>query len=90
MLRKLGQTITTRTLWAAITRAFDTARLTVTKFTPHDMRSTAKGHMQNLGISGFDTERALSHAIGGVSGIYAVRRKIPEKRHALTVWAITC
>jgi integrase len=85
--RKLGQTITTRTLWAAITRAFDTGRLTVTKFTPHDMRSTAKGHMRNLGISEFDTERALSHAIKGVSGIYDVRDEIPEKRHALTVWA---
>lgn len=85
--RKQGQTITTRTLWAAITRAFDTGRLTVTKFTPHDTRSTAKGHMRNLGISEFDTERALSHAIGGVSGIYDVREEIPEKRHALQVWA---
>lgn len=85
--RKLGQTITTRTLWAAIDRAFDTGRLTVTKFTPHDMRSTAKGHMRNLGISPDDTERALSHKIKGVAGIYDVREEIPEKRHALTVWA---
>jgi integrase len=85
--RKAGESITTRTLWAAITRAFDTGRLTITKFTPHDTRSTAKGHMRNLGISEFDTERALSHAIGGVSGIYDVREEIPEKRHALTVWA---
>jgi integrase len=85
--RKQGQPITTRTLWAAIDRAFDTGRLTITKFTPHDTRSTAKGHMRNLGISEFDTERALSHAIGGVSGIYDVREEIPEKRHALTVWA---
>jgi integrase len=85
--RKAGQPITTRTLWAAIDRAFDTGRLTVTKFTPHDTRSTAKGHMRNLGISEFDTERALSHAIKGVSGIYDVREEIPEKRHALQVWA---
>lgn len=79
--------IVTRTLWAAITRAFDTGRLTVTKFTPHDTRSTAKGHMRNLGISEFDTERALSHAIKGVSGIYDVRDEIPEKRRALETWA---
>ena len=85
--RKLGQPITTRTLWAAITRAFDTGRLKITKFTPHDTRSTAKGHMRNLGISEFDTERALSHAIGGVSGIYDVREEIPEKRLALQKWA---
>jgi integrase len=79
--------VVTRTLWAAITRAFDTGRLTVSKFTPHDTRSTAKGHMRNLGISEFDTERALSHAIKGVSGIYDVREEIPEKRRALQVWA---
>ena len=85
--RKLGQPITTRTLWAAITRAFDTGRLKIAKFTPHDTRSTAKGHMRNLGISEFDTERALSHAIGGVSGIYDVRKEIPEKRLALQKWA---
>lgn len=85
--RNLGQTIDPRTLWAAITRAFDTGRLTVTKFTPHDMRSTAKGHMRNLGISADDTERALSHVIKGVAGIYDVREELPEKRHALTVWA---
>lgn len=85
--RNLGQTIDPRTLWAAITRAFDTGRLTVTKFTPHDMRSTAKGHMRNLGISPDDTERALSHTIKGVAGIYDVREEFPEKRHALTVWA---
>lgn len=84
---KEGEPITTRTLWAAITRAFDSGRLTVTKFTPHDTRSTAKGHMLNLGISDYDTERALSHAIKGVAGIYDVRAEIPEKRRALQRWA---
>lgn len=79
--------VVTRTLWAAITRAFDTGRLTVTKFTPHDTRSTAKGHMLNLGISSDDTELALSHVVGGVRGIYDVREEKPEKRRALQVWA---
>jgi integrase len=85
--RKQGQPITTRTLWAAIDRAFDTGRLTVTKFTPHDARSTAKGHMLNLGVSNDDSERALSHIVGGVRGIYDVREEIPEKRVALQIWA---
>jgi integrase len=85
--RKEGKSITTRTLWAAITRAFDTGRLTVTKFTPHDARSTAKGHMRNLGIAEHITELALSHAIRGMSGIYDVRQEIPEKRAALEQWA---
>lgn len=85
--RKQGETITTRTLWAAITRAFDTGRLTVTKFTPHDTRSTAKGHMRNLGISDKLTEVALSHAPQGMNAIYDVRTEIPEKRIALNTWA---
>lgn len=85
--RKLGQTITTRTLWAAIDRAFTAKRLTVTKFTPHDTRSTAKGHMKNLGISEHVTELALNHVVQGMSGIYDVRTEIPEKRQALEVWA---
>jgi len=84
--RKAGQPVTERTLWASIMRAFEAGRLTVTKFTPHDTRSTAKGHMRNLGISEFDSERALNHAIGGVSGIYDVRTELPEKRAALEKW----
>lgn len=85
--RKAGKPITTRTLWAAIDRAFDTKRLTITKFTPHDMRSTAKGHMKNLGIPDHITELALSHALKGMSGIYDVRTEIPEKRDALQKWS---
>jgi integrase len=85
--RKEGEPITARTLWAAIDRAFTTGRLTVTKFTPHDTRSTAKGHMRNLGISEYDTERALNHVIRGISGIYDVRDTLPEKEHALRVWS---
>lgn len=85
--RKQGEPITARTLWAAIDRGFKDGRLTVTKFTPHDARSTAKGHMRDLGVSHFDTERALSHALGGVAGIYDVREELPEKRRALETYA---
>lgn len=84
--RKADQPITARTLWAAITRAFDDGRLKITKFTPHDARSTAKGHMRNLGVSEYDSERALNHVVGGVAGIYDVRKELPEKRRALEVW----
>jgi integrase len=79
--------VVTRTLWAAITRAFDTGRLTVSKFTPHDARSTAKGHMLNLGTREHVAELALSHVVKGRSGIYDVREEIPEKREAIQVWA---
>lgn len=86
-VRRQGQPITERTLWAAIMRGFTDKRLTVTRFSPHDFRSTAKSHMRNLDISEFDSERALNHVVGGVSGIYDVREELPEKRKALQVWA---
>jgi integrase len=80
-------TIDPRTLWAALDRAYKTKRLTVTKFTPHDTRSTAKGHMLNMGIPDHITELALSHALKGMSAIYDVRKEIPQKRDALNRWA---
>jgi integrase len=80
-------TIDPRTLWAALDRAYEDKRLTVTKFTPHDTRSTAKGHMRNMGIPEHVTELALNHVIQGMSGIYDVRTEIPEKREALNRWA---
>lgn len=80
-------TITARTLWAGLDRAFETKRLTMTRFTPHDARSTAKGHMLNMGIPDHVTELALSHALKGMQAIYDVRKEIPEKRDALNKWA---
>lgn len=75
------------TLWAAITRAFERGDISITKFTPHDTRSTAKGHMRNMGISREISEIALNHKLRGMEGIYDVREEIPERREALTKWA---
>lgn len=75
------------TLWAAINRAFNRGQIETRKFTPHDTRSTAKGHMRNLGISSEASELALNHKIKGLEGIYDVREEIPERIHALETWA---
>lgn len=75
------------TLWAAINRAFNRGQIETRKFTPHDTRSTAKGHMRNLGISREASELALNHKITGIEGIYDVREEIPERIHALETWA---
>jgi integrase len=85
--RRAGMHCDVRTLWAAITRAFKTGRLPVTKFTPHDSRSTAKGHLMNMGIPAHVSELALNHVVQGMQGIYDVRTEIPEKRAALIKWA---
>jgi integrase len=84
----LGDThIGNTTLWASITRAIKRGGIPVRRFTPHDTRSTAKGHMRNMGISKEVSEIALNHKLKGMEAIYDVREEIPERRHALELWA---
>jgi integrase len=86
--KKYGDThVSFTTLWAAITRAFNRGDIEARKFTPHDTRSTAKGHMRNLGISREASELALNHKLKGMEGIYDVREDIPERSDALEKWA---
>lgn len=75
------------TLWAAITRAFKRGDLDIKRFTPHDTRSTAKGHLRNMGISREISEIALNHKLKGMEAVYDVREEIPERRRALALWA---
>lgn len=75
------------TLWAAINRAYERGEIDTRRFSPHDMRSTAKGHMRNMGVSREISELALNHKLKGMEGIYDVREEIPEKREALNQWA---
>lgn len=75
------------TLWAAIRRGFENKKIDVQRFTPHDTRSTAKGHMRNMGVSREISELALNHKLTGMEGIYDVRTEIPERREALVKWA---
>ncbi len=74
------------TLWAAIRRAFDRHDIEIRTFTPHDTRSTAKGHMRNMGVSREISEIALNHTLKGMEAIYDVREEIPERREALERW----
>jgi len=61
--------------------------LDIRRFTPHDTRSTAKGHMRNMKILNEITELALNHKLKGMERIYDVREDIPERREALELWA---
>lgn len=86
--RRLGDThVGKTTLWAAITRAFERGQIDIRKFTPHDTRSTAKGHMRNMGIANEITELALNHKLKGMEAVYDVREEIPERRASLELWA---
>ena len=58
----------------------------IRRFTPHDLRSTAKSHMRALGIGRDITEMCLNHKLPGIEGIYDVHTYFPERREALAIW----
>jgi integrase len=62
-------------------------KVNVRRFTPHDLRSTAKSQMRALGIPSDITEMCLNHKLPGVEGIYDVHTYFEERKDALSKWA---
>lgn len=58
----------------------------VRRFTPHDLRSTARSHLTELGVSIIVAERCLNHSLGGLVGIYDQHDYMTERRTALELW----
>ena len=58
----------------------------VRRFTPHDLRSTARSHLTELGIGIIVAERCLNHSLGGLVGIYDQHDYMTESRAALELW----
>jgi integrase len=59
----------------------------VRRFTPHDLRSTAKSQMRALGVPRDITEMCLNHKLPGVEGIYDVHTYFEERKLALSKWS---
>lgn len=55
-------------------------------FTPHDLRSTARSHLTELGVNIIVAERCLNHSLGGLVGIYDQHDYMIERRVALELW----
>lgn len=77
------------TIWGAVQMWLETTepRPEVRRFTPHDLRSTAKSHMRALGVSRDISEMCLNHKLPGVEGIYDQYTYWKERKEALGVWA---
>ncbi len=56
------------------------------RFTPHDLRSTARSHLAALGVDILIAERCLNHSLGGLVAIYDKHDYLTERRKALTLW----
>lgn len=59
----------------------------VRRFTPHDLRSTARSHLTELGVNLIVAERCLNHSLGGLVGIYDQHDYMTERRSALEQWS---
>ena len=58
----------------------------VRRFTPHDLRSTARSHLAALGVNLIVAERCLNHSLGGLISIYDQHDYLTERRAALEKW----
>lgn len=58
----------------------------VRRFTPHDLRSTARSHLAELGVPVLVAERCLNHSLGGLVGVYDQHDYLNERRAALELW----
>jgi len=71
----------------AAERGDNTAKVTVDRWTIHDLRRTARSLMTKAGIVPDHAERALGHVIGGVRGVYDRHEFRDEKAHAFEALA---
>ncbi|HUW37137.1 MAG TPA: integrase arm-type DNA-binding domain-containing protein [Rhodocyclaceae bacterium] len=57
------------------------------RFTPHDLRSTARSHLGALGVDLLVAERCLNHSLGGLVAVYDQHDYLTERRKALEMWS---
>jgi integrase len=69
-------------------RKIDPAAKPLPRWTPHDLRRTARSLMSRAGIGPDHAERALGHVIGGVRGVYDRHEFKEEKRNAFEALAM--
>ena len=57
------------------------------RFTPHDLRSTARSYFGALGVDFLIAERCLNHTLSALAEIYDKHDYIDERRRALEKWS---
>jgi len=76
-----------RSLNAQLHKLCDRLGDKVRRFTPHDLRSTARSHLAALGVNIIVAERCLNHSLGGLLAVYDKHDYLTERRAALNLWA---
>lgn len=81
--RRVSNHMSRSTLNAALNRLPESVR----RFSPHDLRSTARSYLRDLGTRDDTIARALNHSLGGLDEIYQAGDLFEERRAALASWA---
>jgi integrase len=82
-----GQRLTEPMCRSTLNVALDRLGCDVRRFTPHDLRSTARSHLAALGVDIVVAERCLNHSLGGLVAVYDRHDYLEERRRALELWA---
>jgi integrase len=72
---------------AALNRLHDKLGDHCRRFTPHDLRSTARSHLGAVGVEVLIAERCLNHSLGGLVAVYDKHDYLTERRKALELWS---
>jgi integrase len=75
-----------RALNAILHKLCDRLEAKVRRFTPHDLRPTARSHLGALGVNLLVCERCLNHSLGGLVAVYDQHDYLTEPRAALPLW----
>ena len=75
-----------RTINAILHKLYDILGDRCRRFTPHDLRSTARSHLSALGVDLIVAERCLNHTLGGLIATYDKHDYLDERRVALGLW----
>ena len=70
-----------------LNNAISALNLGVDGFVIHDLRRTASTHLNEMGYPSDAIEKALSHSIKGVRGVYNRAQYSAERKRMLQAWA---
>ena len=80
------QPVTRHAVERALARVFHEDKLTVEKFTPHDLRRTVTTRLADLGVAPHIAEKIANHQMAGTMAIYNRAEYLPERKAALELW----
>lgn len=87
MQTRMTPYISADTVNAALAKAIRPKMVGIEPFVLHDLRRTARTHLEAMGVAPHVAERCLNHKVRGLVGVYNRHDYFNERRTALQAWA---